>query len=83
MVESSEPLLREILEIIRDVCPPTIEEVSDFDRDLTEYGIDSLDISGILLAAEEKYGVQIPDEDVDGLTTVNAIATYLSAKVDS
>lgn len=66
-----------LLDIIKDVCPPTIREITDLDKPLVDYGLDSLDISGVLLAVEERFGVPIPDEDVDTLTSINRIAAYL------
>ena len=42
-----------------------------------DIGLDSLDFANLLLAVEEKYGVTIPDEEVDGLSSVQAIVNFL------
>ncbi|MCI0732559.1 MAG: acyl carrier protein [Methylococcaceae bacterium] len=40
-------------------------------------GIDSLEIMSVFLGIEEKYGIRIPDQDVDQLETINDIIRYL------
>jgi len=40
-------------------------------------GVDSLDVFSILLAVEEHYGIKIPDEELDSLNCIEAIASYL------
>jgi len=49
-------------------------------KPLSEQGIDSLDFSGILFNLEEVFGVEIPDEDMDSLQTIDSILIYLNRK---
>lgn len=44
---------------------------------LTEAGIDSLEMMNVFLAIEEKFGIKIPDEDLDALSTIDGIVAYL------
>ena len=41
---------------------------------------DSLDFSGILFNLEEVFGIEIPDEDIDSLQTINSISIYINRK---
>ena len=66
-----------ISEIVQEGCPPGTPELDDPDKTFIDYGMDSLDISGILLACEERFDVKIPDEDMDELTTPRGLAAYL------
>ncbi|NQY25950.1 MAG: acyl carrier protein [Piscirickettsiaceae bacterium] len=50
------------------------------DKSLSEQGVDSLDFSSLLFNIEEKFGVVIPDEDIDELQTITQITTYVNAK---
>jgi len=50
------------------------------DRPLSEQGVDSLDFSGILFNLEEVFGVEIPDEDIASLQTINSILIYINRK---
>ena len=48
----------------------TITEESSFKDDL---GADSLDLFELVMAFEEEYGIEIPPEDLEQLTTVGAV----------
>ena len=43
-----------------------------------DHGVDSLDIFSLLLDVQEEAGVEISDDDVDGLTLINAIIEYVN-----
>jgi len=47
------------------------------DASLRKAGVDSLDMMNVLLAIEEKFGIKIPDDDIDDLDTVENIVSYL------
>ena len=49
---------------------------------IDDLGADSLDIVELVMAFEEKFGIEIPDEDVEGLKTVGDATKYISGKVD-
>jgi acyl carrier protein len=40
-------------------------------------GIDSLEMMSVFLGIEEKYGIHIPDQDLDQLDTIDNIVHYL------
>ncbi|MBE5847694.1 MAG: acyl carrier protein [Lachnospiraceae bacterium] len=54
-----------------------ITENSNFKDDL---GADSLDLFELVMSLEENYGVEIPSEDLEKLTTVGAVMNYLKDK---
>lgn len=43
-----------------------------------EVGADSLDIMNILLGLQEKTGTEVPDEDVEKLSSINAVLAYVN-----
>lgn len=49
----------------------------DPDASFYEQGIDSLDALGIVLRVEEAYGIKIPDDEVENLDSINALAAYI------
>jgi len=49
---------------------------------LVDAGIDSLDFANVLLTIEERYGVQIPDEQALELTSLGAMAEYVHARLE-
>jgi acyl carrier protein len=50
---------------------------ASFTEDL---GADSLDTVELVMAFEEEFGAEIPDEDAEKLTTVGAVVQYLQSK---
>lgn len=50
---------------------------SNFKEDL---GADSLDLFNLVMAFEDEYGVEIPSEDLEQITTVSAVIEYLKEK---
>ena len=59
----------------------TPEKVTDAANFVDDLGADSLDIVELVMAFEEKFGVEIPDEDSQQLVTVGKAAEYLQKKL--
>ena len=71
----------EIAKMVKDANKTVIiENDDDFDRTLDEIGLDSLDFMSILFSVQEKYNITIPDEDIDGLETLNKLIRYIDEK---
>lgn len=51
-----------------------IKEDSKFIEDL---GADSLDVVELVMALEEKFDIEIPDEDAEGILTVADAVKYI------
>ena len=47
---------------------------------IEDLGADSLDTVELVMAFEEEFGAEIPDEDAEKLTTVGAVIDYLKEK---
>ncbi|MEN9559112.1 MAG: hypothetical protein RLZZ502_323 [Pseudomonadota bacterium] len=54
-----------------------IKNESSFIEDL---GADSLDIVELVMALEEEFGTEIPDDDAQQITTVQAAIDYVKSK---
>ena len=74
---------QDIITVLLANLPENISTIDDYDKPLSDYGLDSLDTTDILLALEEKYEFKIPDEHIDQLTTANNIATYTKKRLSS
>lgn len=59
------------------------EEVTDQAKFVDDLGADSLDTVELVMALEEEYGVEIPDEDAEKLTTVGEAIKYIEEKMAS
>ena len=71
---------KRILDILLDTVVFNDTSAVQYDSDFNENGVDSLDMANILLVIEEKFKTKIPDEDIPRLTSVNAIADYLTER---
>lgn len=58
------------------VDPDKITKESSFQNDLEA---DSLDLFEMVMALEEKFGVEIPSEDLEQLQTVSDVMGYIEA----
>lgn len=55
----------------------SVTEDASFKEDL---GADSLDLFEMVMSLEDEYGVEIPSDDLEKLTTVGAVIEYLKTK---
>ena len=66
-----------VIEIVKEQLGVTeVDESSSFIADL---GADSLDTVELVMALEEDFGTEIPDEDAEKITTVKAAVDYILA----
>ena len=66
--------LAEILEEVAGVDPSDVSEEKSFTEDLD---VDSLSMVEVVVAAEEKFGVSIPDDEVKNLKTVGDAVAFI------
>ena len=70
--------VKEIIEEQLNLDGVEITEASRFKEDLQA---DSLDLFELVMAFEDEYGVEIPSEDLEKITTVGSVIEYMKAKV--
>ncbi len=68
--------LAEILEEVAGVNPDDVTPEKSFTDDLD---VDSLSMVEVVVAAEEKFGVKIPDNEVQNLKTVADAVAYIES----
>jgi len=69
-----------IKQIIADQLGVKKEEVTDNAKFVDDLGADSLDTVELVMALEEEFGVEIPDEDAEKLATVGDALRYIEEK---
>ena len=69
--------VKEIIEEQLNVEGMEITEKTSFKDDLSA---DSLDLFELVMALEEEFGVEIPSEELENITTVGSVMEYLQAK---
>ena len=79
MALSRDEVLAGLAELINDetgIATDTVEADKSFTDDLD---IDSISMMTIVVNAEEKFGVTIPDDEVKNLKTVGDAVTYITS----
>ena len=72
-------MLEQIKKMVADnlgVEESKITESASFKDDL---GADSLDLFELTMALEDEYGIEIPSEDLEKITTIKDAAAYMEA----
>lgn len=69
-----------VRQIIADQLGVKKEEVTDNAKFVDDLGADSLDTVELVMALEEEFGVEIPDEDAEKLSTVGDALKYIEEK---
>jgi len=75
---SNEARVKEIIVEQLGVDPNKVVPEASFIDDL---GADSLDTVELIMAFEEEFNTEIPDEEAEKLTTVGAALEYLKQKL--
>lgn len=73
-----EEKVRDIIVEQLSVNPEQVTPNASFIEDL---GADSLDTVELVMAFEEEFGVEVPDEDAEKLHTVQQVIDYIKERV--
>ena len=78
-----EEVISRLFDIIAEIAPDL--DLNDVDPDIPlrdQLELDSVDFLGILMELQDRYGVEVPEEDFVEFTTLNRCATYLAPKLE-
>lgn len=75
-------------DIFNRVKKVTVEELAVKEEEVVEsasftedLGADSLDVVELVMAFEDEFGIEIPDDDVGNIKTVGNAVSYISDKL--
>jgi acyl carrier protein len=75
----SQEILEGLAVIVNEVAGVPVEDVQLDKSFVDDLDIDSLSMVEVVMAAEDKWGVKIPDSEVKNLKTVGDAVSYISA----
>ena len=68
-----------VKEIIAKELEVDVKQLAPEAKFIEDLGADSLDIVELVMALEEEFGIDIPDEDADKMKTVGDALNYLQS----
>ena len=77
----AKPVEERVKEIICEQLGVEEDEVTPNAKFIEDLGADSLDTVELVMAFEEEFGMEIPDEDAEKITTVGDAIRYIKEKV--
>ena len=80
--KQSEIDLKEVVSTEKNNLSSNLEnvEITEETRFKEDLEVDSLDLFELVMAFEEEYGVEIPSEELESITTVGAVIKYMQDK---
>ena len=75
---NEQEILAGLGEIVEEIAGVPAAEVTPSKSFVDDLDIDSLSMVEIAVAAQDKFGVEIPDEQLKDLTTVQDVVNYVT-----
>lgn len=66
-----------VIEILTEYTETKAENITEESSLAADLGLSSLDVMNVVMAFEEAFDIEIPDEDIWELTAVGDIVRYL------
>ena len=77
MAASADEVRAGLAEILNEVADVDTSDVTDDKSFTDDLDVDSLSMVEVAMAAEEKFGVKIPDDELPKLRTVGDAVNYI------
>ena len=72
-----------VKEIIVDQLGVSADEVVNEASFIDDLGADSLDIVELVMAIEEEFGIEVPDEDAERMQNIGDVVSYVQEKAEA
>ena len=76
-------LAKRVEAIIVEQLGVTPEEVVPEASFIDDLGADSLDIVELVMAMEEEFDIEIPDDDAERIQTIEDVISYVKEKIEA
>ncbi|MGB7971373.1 MAG: acyl carrier protein [Candidatus Deferrimicrobiaceae bacterium] len=70
---------KKVKEIVAEQLGKDSSEVTNEASFIDDLGADSLDIVELVMAMEDEFGIEIPDEEAEKIKTVKNVIEYIKA----
>lgn len=76
-----EELFKKVKEIVAEKLNVSENQITEDASFIDDLGADSLDTVELVMALEDEFGMDIPDEEAEKLTTVGKALDYIQARL--
>jgi acyl carrier protein len=73
-------IAQRVKEIIAEQLMVELEEITEDSTFVDDLGADSLDRVELIMEFEEEFGIEIPDEDAEKISTVGEAIAYIERR---
>ncbi len=73
-------LLDDIKAVVVEQLGVNADEVKEDSKFVEDLGADSLDVVELVMALEEKFDIEIPDDEAEKIRTVKDVVNYIENK---
>ena len=73
-------LLDDIKAVVVEQLSVSADEVKEDSKFVEDLGADSLDVVKLVMALEEKFDIEIPDDEAEKIRTVKDVVNYIESK---
>lgn len=70
-------VLEKVIEIVADQLSIDPEDITEDSNLVDDLDADSLTVIDLVMCLEDEFGIEVPDDEVENLKTVGAIAHYI------
>jgi acyl carrier protein len=78
---SEDDIFTRVQKIVKEQLEVELSEVKPEANFANDLGADSLDTVELVMALEEEFDIEIPDEAAEGITTVQACVDYINSQL--
>ena len=76
-------IVARVKELVIENLGVEADKVTDTASFVDDLGADSLDAVELVMALEEEFGIEIPDEDAEKITSVSEAVAFVKAHIAS
>lgn len=73
-------LIDDIKDVVVEQLGVNADEVKEDSKFVEDLGADSLDVVELVMALEEKFDIEIPDDEAEKIQTVKDVINYIESK---
>lgn len=81
-LQSISQLQQEIFDLAASVVSTSVEEITSETRFVDDLNYDSIDMIEFVMQAEEKFGIDVPDDEASRIDTVGQVVELLAHKLN-